>query len=133
MTSGAQVKDILITWVDEHISDPRHAAKFIELLEWVKGSFPQLDAQIKWNQPMFIDHGTFIISFTVSSANILVAVEVPTLEAFSDRIQARGYSRAKKLWRIGFHQEIPYDLLREMIQLNIAQKADYARFWRSAD
>lgn len=51
----------------------------------------------------------------------------------SHRIQARGYSRAKKLWRIGFHQEIPYDLLREMIQLNIAQKADYARFWRSAD
>ncbi|MBF0942968.1 MAG: hypothetical protein HXK12_01035 [Actinomyces sp.] len=48
----------------------------------------------------------------------------------SERIQARGYTRAKKLWRIGFHQEIPYDLLREMIQLNIAQKADYTRFWR---
>ena len=49
---------------------------------------------------------------------------------YSERIQARGYTRAKKLWRIGFHQEIPCDLLQEMIQLNIAQKADYTRFWR---
>lgn len=48
----------------------------------------------------------------------------------SHRIQARGYTRAEKLWRIGFQQEIPYDLLREMVQLNIAQKADYTRFWR---
>ena len=130
MASGAQVEDVLIAWADEHIPDPQHAAKFIELLEWVKGSFPQLDAQIKWNQPMFIDHGTFIIGFSVSSVNILVGVEVPTLEAFSDRIQARGYSRAKKLWRIGFHQEIPCDLLQEMIQLNIMEKANYTQFWR---
>lgn len=48
----------------------------------------------------------------------------------SDRIRARGYSRAKKLWRIGFDQEIPYDLLQEMIQLNIVEKTDYTRFWR---
>lgn len=48
----------------------------------------------------------------------------------SDRIRARGYSRAKRLWRIRFDQEIPYDLLQKMIQLNIAEKADYTRFWR---
>lgn len=48
----------------------------------------------------------------------------------SDRIRARGYSRAKRLWRIGFDQEIPYDLLQEMIQLNIVEKSDYTRFWR---
>ncbi|HJA91207.1 MAG TPA: hypothetical protein H9948_10510, partial [Candidatus Jeotgalibaca merdavium] len=36
-----------------------------ELLNWVMTEFPNLKAEYKWNQPMFTDHGTYIIGFSV--------------------------------------------------------------------
>lgn len=37
--------------------DQRPFAKITE-------TYPQLDTTVKWNQPMFTDHGTFIIAFS---------------------------------------------------------------------
>jgi uncharacterized protein YdhG (YjbR/CyaY superfamily) len=34
-----------------------------------------LKEEIKWNQPMFSDHGTFIIGFSIAKEHIAVAPE----------------------------------------------------------
>ncbi|MCQ4950818.1 hypothetical protein NE646_14380, partial [Bittarella massiliensis] len=37
--------------------------------------FPDLTPKIAWNQPMFTDHGTFIIGFSAAKAHLAVAPE----------------------------------------------------------
>lgn len=44
-----------------------------EVLNWVKNKFPNLKTRIAWNQPMFTDHGTFIIGFSISKKHMAVA------------------------------------------------------------
>lgn len=41
-----------------------------EIFEWIDLKFPQLEGTIKWNQPMFLDHGTFIIGFSIAKKHI---------------------------------------------------------------
>ena len=43
-----------------------HRMKLKEVLSWIKRGFPNLETRIAWNQPMFTDHGTFILGFSVS-------------------------------------------------------------------
>ena len=59
MAKFANVEEYL-----DSIADGRHRAEFKELLDWVHATWPQLVCEVKWNQPMFMDHGTFIIGFT---------------------------------------------------------------------
>lgn len=57
----------------EHINNGQQRARTQEVLEWVKSQFPNLEARIAWNQPMFTEHGTFIIGFSVSSKHLAVS------------------------------------------------------------
>lgn len=59
----------------EHINNGQQRARTQEVLEWVKSQFPNLEARIAWNQPMFTEHGTFIIGFSVSSKHLAVSPE----------------------------------------------------------
>ncbi|MGC2952001.1 iron chaperone, partial [Enterococcus faecium] len=36
---------------------------------------PQLDTTVKWNQPMFTDHGTYIIAFSFAKNHFSIAPE----------------------------------------------------------
>ncbi|MBE5393793.1 DUF1801 domain-containing protein [Brevibacillus borstelensis] len=42
------------------IDNPQHRAQTEAVLAWVAATFPNLTPAMKWNQPMFTDHGTFI-------------------------------------------------------------------------
>lgn len=48
------------------IDNQEHRERTEEVLAWVAKKYPNLKPVIKWNQPMFTDHGTFIIGFSVS-------------------------------------------------------------------
>lgn len=48
------------------IEEPKHRERTKEVLDWVTQKYPQMQHKIGWNQPMFTDHGTFIIGFSVS-------------------------------------------------------------------
>ncbi len=48
------------------IENPEHRARTTEVLAWVAGRFPALGTRVAWGQPMFTDHGTFILSLKVS-------------------------------------------------------------------
>ena len=112
------------------IDDPERRAKLDDVFVWVRKTFPQLEERIAWNQPMFTDHGTFIIAFSVSKAHFAVAPEAAPLEVFKARIQEAGYTQTKQLFRIKWDQAVDYDLLRDIIAFNIEDKAGHTSFWR---
>lgn len=114
------------------IENPEHRARTKEILDWVGGSFPQLQPKIAWNQPMFTDHGTFIIGFSVSKTHLAAAPEREGILRFSKDIAHSGYDHSQQLLRIKWGQPIDYALLRKIIAFNIEEKAGYKTFWRKS-
>lgn len=112
------------------IEDPQQRARVAEVLTWVAATFPQLAPRIAWNQPMFTDHGTFIISFSVAKGHLAVSPEMAGIEHFSAAIVRAGYEHTRMLMRIPWTKPVPWALLQEMIAFNIADKADCQTFWR---
>ncbi len=110
--------------------NPKHRDQTEKILVWVMERFPNLAPRIAWNQPMFTDHGTFIISFSVAKHHLAVAPERAVIERFSDEITQSGYDYSKELVRIPWDSPVDYSLLARMIEFNIADKAEYSSFWR---
>ncbi|EEG79089.1 iron chaperone [Dethiobacter alkaliphilus] len=111
------------------IDNPQHRARMEEVLRWVTKKFPQLRPKIAWNQPMFTDHGTFIIGFSVAKYHLAVAPERAGINHFSDEIVKAGYDHTKELIRIKWDNSVDFSLL-EKIRFNILDKADCSTFWR---
>ncbi|SFA46691.1 hypothetical protein SAMN05216169_101413 [Anoxybacillus pushchinoensis] len=63
-----------------------HRNRVEEILRWVCDTFPQLQPQIKWNTPMFTDHGTFIIGFSTAKHHVSVSPEEARMAHFADGI-----------------------------------------------
>ncbi|MCX8047524.1 MAG: iron chaperone [Anoxybacillus gonensis] len=107
-----------------------HRNRVEEMLQWVCRTFPQLQPQIKWNTPMFTDHGTFIIGFSIAKHHVSVSPEEACMIHFADEIARAGYSATKGLFRIPWDKPVNYELLEKMIAFNIEEKADCTSFWR---
>ncbi|NMH68479.1 iron chaperone [Bacillus sp. RO3] len=112
------------------IENPGHRNRMEEILNWVMEQFPQLEPQVKWNTPMFTDHGTFIIGIDAAKHHVSVAPEEVTMTHFADRIEQAGYSATKGLFRIKWKDPVDYKLLEKMITYNIQDKAEMTSFWR---
>jgi hypothetical protein len=112
------------------IDDPAHRARMAEVLGWVLARFPTLSPVIKWNQPMFTDHGTYIIGFSVAKHHIAIAPELYIMQRFAQEIAATGYSASQELIRIRWAQPVDFALLEMLISFKIADKADCKTFWR---
>ncbi|WP_152393105.1 iron chaperone [Paenibacillus guangzhouensis] len=112
------------------IDNPVHRARTEEVLVWVHQKFPQLMPKIAWNQPMFTDHGTFIIGFSVAKQHLAVAPERAGMIHFSDEIEQAGYSHTKELIRFQWDRPVDFSLLEKMIDFNILDKANCSTFWR---
>ncbi|NBD27377.1 iron chaperone [Paenibacillus glycinis] len=118
---------------DEYLArleHPRHRARMEEVLSWVPRQFPVLVPKIAWNQPMYTDHGTFIIGFSAAKEHFAVSPERAGMIRFSDEIAQAGHDYTKQLIRIRWEQPVDYALLEKMIAFNIEDKADCATFWR---
>jgi uncharacterized protein YdhG (YjbR/CyaY superfamily) len=100
------------------------------ILNHVKKKFPQLKEEIKWNEPMFSDHGTFIIGFSIAKGHIAVAPEPVVISLFEKEIEKAGYSHTQGLFRIKWTDKIDFNLLDKMIAYNIEDKKDMTKFWR---
>jgi hypothetical protein len=112
------------------IDNPEHRAKTEEALSWVSETFPDLVPVVKWNQPMFTDHDTFIISFSVAKKHLAVSPEIAGMDHFADEIEKAGLDHSKMLIRFPFDKPIDYSILEKMIRYNIEDKAGYPTFWR---
>ncbi|HLR07715.1 MAG TPA: DUF1801 domain-containing protein [Bacillota bacterium] len=96
----------------------------------MKRQFPSLVPEIKWNQPMFTDHDTFIIAFSIAKHHVAVAPEKAGIDHFSDEILQAGYEHTKQLIRIPWSDSVNFTLLEKIIVFNIEDKADCSTFWR---
>ncbi|KAA0966333.1 iron chaperone [Sporosarcina sp. ANT_H38] len=112
------------------IDDPQYRNRTEEILAWVAREFPNLEPKIAWNQPMFTDHGTYIIGFSIAKKHLAVAPESVGITHFSDEIVQAGYDHTKQLVRISWDRPVDFSLLEKMIAFNISDKADCSTFWR---
>ena len=100
------------------------------VLNWVNTKYPDLVPKIAWNQPMFTDHGTFIIAFSIARNHLAVSPEKKGITHFSNDITQAGYEHSKHLIRFPWNKPIDYLLLEKIIEFNILDKADSLTFWR---
>ncbi|TDQ34640.1 iron chaperone [Aureibacillus halotolerans] len=112
------------------VDHPDQRERMEELFAWVSTTFPQLERRVAWNQPMFTDHGTFIIGFSMANHHMSVAPEQVVIDHFSDDIVQAGYDHTKQLLRIKWKLPLDYSLLEQIIAFNIKDKADCTTFWR---
>jgi len=112
------------------IESPTNRERTLEVLTWVSEQFPQLVPEIKWNQPMFTNHGTFIIAFSIAKNHLAVAPEKVVIDKFSKKIKDAGYNHTQQLIQVPWNKEVNYSLLREIIEFNIKDKANCSTFWR---
>ncbi|PID07390.1 MULTISPECIES: iron chaperone [unclassified Sporosarcina] len=112
------------------IDHPDHRERMEEVLKWVANEFPDLEPVIKWNTPMFSNHGTFIIGFSVAKHHMSISPEYAGIAKFADDIAQHGYSATKGLFRIQWNKPINYELLKKIIEFNIEDKMDVTSFWR---
>ncbi len=112
------------------IGDETHIKQFRHILDWVQQTFPNLVPRFAWGQPMFTDHGTFIVGFTAAKKHFALAPEGAGIQHFSEKIIGAGYDHGAKFMRIKWDQDVNYALLEEIIRFNITEKADCTTFWR---
>lgn len=105
-------------------------ARFQEVLGFINREYPHLEPVIKWNQPMFLDHGSFIIGFSSAKNYMSISLEKPTQDFFLEKIEAAGYKHTNNLFQITWKENVRYDLLKEMIDKNIKDKENVTSFWR---
>lgn len=113
-----------------NINNPQHRARTEEVLSWVAEKFPHLVPKIAWKQPMFTDHDTYIIGFSVSKQHLAVAPERAGINYFAAEIAQAGYDHTKELVRFRWDSPVDFSLLEKMIDFNIIDKADCSTFWR---
>lgn len=112
------------------IENPQYRERTKEILNWVLNTFTDLEPRIAWNQPMFTDHGTFIIGFSISKQHLAISPELAGMVHFTEVIAKVGYSQSKMLFRIKWEEPVEYSLLDEIIKFNCLDKADCKTFWR---
>lgn len=112
------------------INVPEHKYRLEMILSEVKRQFPTLEYVVKWNQPMFVAHGTYIIGFSVAKAHLAIAPERACKEAFQDRIKAVGYQTTKELVKIKWSESVDLQLIFDMVRYNVEDKDALTRFWR---
>jgi uncharacterized protein len=113
-----------------HIDDPQHRARLEDIFHWIADKFPNLSPKIAWNQPMFTDHGTFIIGFSIAKHHMACAPERAGIIHFSEDLIKAGFSHTNELIRFPWDSPIDFFLLEKLITFNIIEKADCSTFWR---
>lgn len=101
-----------------------------DLLERIVADYPMLNPVIKWNQPMFTEHDTFIIGFSVAKKHIALAPEAVAITSHSNELDQRELSYTKELVRLPHDQPLDYELIKLMIDFNREDKKDLTAFWR---
>ena len=102
-----------------------------ELLAWVIDKYPMLDHKIAWNQPHFVQNGTFIIAFTHAKQHFSVAPEYKAISEFKHYIKESGYLSTNFIFKIKWGQPVNYDLLSRIIEFNMKDKQGLKTYWRT--
>ena len=113
------------------IDHPEHRAILENLIQQIQKDYPELNLEIKWNQPMFVMDGTFILGFSASKNHFSISPEEKGVKKFSDYMDENRIFYSKMLFRMPWDSErIDYDLIKRAIDYNMEDKKGYDKFWR---
>jgi len=126
---GGKYMDIFKAFLDK-IENRQNRDRVEEVLSWISEKYPTLQPKIAWNQPMFTDHQTFIIGFSVAKKHMAIAPEKVAIDKFSEEIIQSGYEHSKELIRIQWDKPFDFSLLGRIIEFNMSDKAESTSFWR---
>lgn len=126
---GDDVVDFFSDWLDT-IEEPQNRERSTEILRWIVSTYPQLGFRFAWKQPMFTNEGTFIVSFSPATKHLSLAPEAKGVEVFAERLDAAGISHGTKFIRLPWNKPVPYDLICDIVDFNIADKQGVTSFWR---
>ena len=112
------------------IENEEHRMCLRQIFDWITKTFPSLEYKTLWKQPMFLEHGTFIIGFSASNKHFSVSPEEKGMEQFSKKIKEAGYTQSKNLFRIKWDEPVNFFLLEQIINYNRIDKANDTAFWR---
>jgi uncharacterized protein YdhG (YjbR/CyaY superfamily) len=112
------------------IENKENKTKFREVLEFMIQEFPHLETVVKWNQPMFLDHGTYIIAFNVTKNHINIAPEKATMIHFDELIKSKDVKQTMMFIQMKWNKPIDFELIKEVVEYNITEKKDTTSFWR---
>jgi len=114
----------------DKIENEEHLSRIKEVLEWVKNNFPSLKPRLAWNQPMFTDHGTFIISFDVSKNHLSISPENAGIVYFQNELSDKNIEYGSMTLKFKWKNSFDFDLLYRIIKFNIDDKINCNTFWR---
>ncbi len=112
------------------IDNENQRRRLQEVFDWVEKTYPKLQRRIGWNQPMFTDHGTFIIAMSHAKKHMAVSPEWAGLQPFVEEFKVKGLSYSTMIVRFPWDKPVDYDLLGRMIEFNIKDKQNVTTFWR---
>lgn len=112
------------------IKNETHRKRLRQIFDWIMQNFPELEYKTMWNQPVFLEHNTFIIGFSAAKKHFSVSPEAKGIERFSNEIKEAGYTQSKNLFRIGWEDTVDFRLLEKIINFNRIDKAECSTFWR---
>ncbi|MDO4913441.1 MAG: DUF1801 domain-containing protein [Bifidobacteriaceae bacterium] len=123
--------DEQLNWVHSKLNNaPEHETYVNNILQWVHEEYPDLEPVIKWNQPMYLLNGTFIIGFSVASKHMSIAPEGEITDRFRQELEETGMEPTKKFCRFFYNKEPRLDILKLLIDTNIREKQNCTSFWR---
>lgn len=117
----------------DSLASEEQKERFREVFAWMEKTFPELKTRIAWNQPMYTDHGTFIVAFSAAKAHMACSPETKGIEHFAKELDEAGIKYTSMLFRFPWQKPIPYDLLERIIRFNIEDKKDCQTFWRKPE
>ncbi|MFC5369497.1 iron chaperone [Arcanobacterium bovis] len=129
MCEGDKLEDFLVP-ILKKIPDPNNQETALALIERILKTYPQLKLRIAWNQPMFTDHGTFIMGMSFAKAHFSISPEYKGMVTFASKLEELGIDHSKMLIRFPWKDDVPFALIQEIIEFNIRDKADVNTFWR---
>jgi uncharacterized protein YdhG (YjbR/CyaY superfamily) len=111
------------------ISNEKLRLKLYEIIEWIESNYSDFNLEYKWNQPMLVRNGTYIMGFSVSKKHIGVGLEALIMEHFKTSLEARNIEHGKMIFRIKEDDEVDYNLLSTIIDYIVIFKKDVKSFW----
>ncbi len=118
--------------VVKKIADENNRATFTEFLTALEAEFPELEGNVKYSQPMYEAHGTFIIGFKPAKAHFSIIPEAPAAEKFKAEIETLGleFTDTGKVFKVKWAQEIPFALVKKMVAFQLEDKMDATTYFR---
>ncbi len=114
----------------ESIENPKIQEHLASIIQWIETEYPMLTPVMKWNQPMYTHHGTFIIGFSKAKGHLNIATEEPSMSVFEHKIKTNNYTLKKMLFQIKAAQSVDFSLLKAMLDFTLEDKKDINTFWK---